>query len=67
MHAIGTRGDTIRYPYHKAILFTLPSVKRTTVTNKRNWNCDQRIIGVTVLPREEQSVADDDIEFDGGR
>ena len=66
MHIIDSRGDTIRYPHHKAILFTLPSVERTMVTNKRNWNCDQRIIRATILPKEEQLAADDDIESDEG-
>jgi len=40
MHIIDTRGDTIRQPDHKTVLFTLPSVEHTTVTNKRNWNYD---------------------------
>jgi len=66
MHVIDTRGDTNRYPQHNAILFTLPNVEYTTVANKRNWNCDQMIIRATVLPREEQLVADDDIELDEG-
>jgi len=66
MHVIDTQDDIIRYPHHKVILFTLPSVWRTTVTNKRNWNCDQSIIRATVLPREEQLAANDDIEFDEG-
>jgi len=36
IHIIDTRGDTIRYPHHKTILFTLPSVERTPIANKRN-------------------------------
>ena len=36
MHIIDTRRDTIRYPHHKTILFTLPTIERTTVANKRN-------------------------------
>lgn len=64
MHSINTRGDAIRYCHHKAIIFTLPNVERTTVTNKRNWNCDRRIIRTTVIPREEQLVADEDVEYD---
>jgi len=53
MHIIDTRGDTIRYPHDKQILFTLPNVERTTVTNKRNWNYDRVVIRETVLPRGE--------------
>ena len=36
MHIIDTRGDTIQYPHHKTILFTLPNTDRTMVANKRN-------------------------------
>jgi len=64
MYIIDTRGDTVRYPHHKTIFFTLPNVECTMVANKRNWNCDQRIVRITVLPRKEQSTADEDIEFD---
>jgi len=63
MHIIDTQGDTIRYPHHKTVLFTLPSVERTTVANKRNWSYDQRIVRATVFPREEPLAADEDIEF----
>jgi len=64
MHIIDTRGDTIKYPHHKTILFNLPNPQRTTVANKRNWNCDRRIIRATVLPTEEQLAADLDLEED---
>ena len=53
MHIIDTCSETVRYPHHKTILFTLPTVERSIVANKRNWNCDHRIIRVAVLPREE--------------
>jgi len=49
------------------ILFTLPNVKRTTVTNKRNWNYDKVIIKATVLPKEEQLVADEEVGYDEER
>ena len=45
MHIISTRGETIRYPHHKTILFTLSNVERTTFANKRNWNCDRELFG----------------------
>ena len=64
MHIIDTRGATIRYHHHGATLFTLPNVERTTVNNKRNWNCDRCIIRATVLPAEEQLPADEDAECD---
>jgi len=64
MHITDTRGGIIRYPHHKTILFTLPSVECTTVANKRNWNYDQRIVRATILPREGQLAADEDIEYD---
>ena len=60
MTTIGNRGGTIRYAHHKQILFTLPNVELTTVTNKRNWNFDQVIIRDTVLPGEDQVVDDDE-------
>jgi len=66
MHIIDTRGDTIRYPHHKTILFTFPNAERTAVANKRSWNCNRVIIRATVLPREEQLVADEDLEVDEG-
>lgn len=62
MHIIDTRGDTIRYPHHKTIVFNLPNLQRTTVANKRNWNCDGRIVRATVLPSEEQLAADLDLD-----
>ena len=60
MNTIGNRGGTICYAHHKQILFTLPNVELTTVTNKRNWNFDQVIIRDTVLPREDQVIDDDE-------
>jgi len=36
MTIIENKGGTIWYPHHKQILFTLPNVKRTTVSNNRN-------------------------------
>lgn len=66
MHIIDTRGDTIQYPHHKTILFTLPTAERTAVANKRNWNSDRQIIMATVLPRDEQLAADEDLEVDEG-
>ena len=36
------------------------------VANKRNWNCDRRIIRATVLPPEEQLAAEKDLEVDEG-
>ena len=41
-----------------------PNPQRTTVANKRNWNCDGRIVRATVLPSEEQLAAD--LDFDEG-
>jgi len=66
VHIIDTRGETITYPRHKTILFTLPNVERTAVTNKRNWDGDRSIIRPTVLLREEQLAEDQDDEYDEG-
>jgi len=64
MHIIDIPGETIRYPHHKQILFTLPNVKCTTVAKKRNWNCDRVISRAAMLPREEQLVTDEDGDYD---
>ena len=36
MSILNTRGGTIKYPHHKQILFTFPTVARTTIADKRN-------------------------------
>lgn len=59
MHIIDTRGTTIRYPHHKQILLTFPDLQRTTISNKRNWNCDQVINRVPVIPTEAQLSAEE--------
>lgn len=64
MHIIDTRGATIRYPHHKQILFTFPDLQRTTISNKRNWNCDQVINRVPVIPTETQLAADEALLLD---
>ena len=64
MYIIDTPGDTIGCPHHKQILFTLPNVECTTITNKRNWNCDKVIVRTIMLPREGQLAADEEAEYD---
>jgi len=63
MHIINTRGDAIRCPHHKHILFIPPNVARTTVTNRRKLNCDQLIVRAIVLPHEDQFAADEVAEY----
>jgi len=64
MHITDTQDDTIRYPHHKQILFTIPNAECTTVTNQRNWNCDRVISRAIVLLREEQLAADEEVVYD---
>ena len=33
---LGTQGGTIKYPHHKQILFTFPTVARSAIANKGN-------------------------------
>ena len=50
MSILDNRDGTIKYPHHKQILFTFPTVARTTIVNKKNWNCDWVVIRERVLP-----------------
>ena len=53
---IENRGGSVCYPHHKQILFTLPNIEHTTMSNKKNENYDRVIIREMVLPREDQVV-----------
>ena len=63
MHIIDARGDTVRYPHHQEILFTLPNVQRTAISNFRNWNCGRVINRVPVIPTEAQLAADESYQL----
>jgi len=39
-----TKGSINNYPHQKQVLFTFSNVARTTIANKRNWNCDTMTI-----------------------
>jgi len=65
MSILDTRGGTIKYPHHKQILFTFPVVARTTIANKKNWNCDRVVIRERVWPPEqEEEEVHDEGEFE---
>jgi len=64
MSIIDTWGGTIKYPHHKQILFTFPTMACTVIANKKTWNCDRVVIRERVFPpeREEQDEAEDEEE-----
>ena len=67
---IDTKAGINKYPYHIQLLFTLPEVTRTTISNKRNWNYDHMIVREVAMPRKgdeageegEEGTEDDDYE-----
>ena len=57
---IDTKDGINKYPYHKQILFTFPEITRTTISNKRNSNCDNVIVREVVMPHEGEERSEDD-------
>ena len=68
MSILDTSGGTIKYPYHKQILFTFPAVARTIIANKKNWKCDLVVNRERVLSPEwkEEEAQDEEEEFEEG-
>ena len=52
MTIIDTKGGINKYPHHKQVLFTFADEAQTTISNKRNWNCDRITVREVVLPWE---------------
>jgi len=50
MTVIDTEGGINKYPHHKQVLSTFSDVDRTTISNKRNWNCNQVIVREVLMP-----------------